>query len=327
MTSKKKAVVLMQFGGPDSMEAVVPFLYNLFCDPDIIQIPLRFILQKPLAKLISRARAKHAQHGYQEMGGKSPINELTASQMKSLQRTLDEHYGAGQIIVTLAMRYWKPFTDEAVKFLQQQNITDVLLLPLYAQYSVTNAGSSFHEWDRSVKRIGSKFNERRVKEFYKNEQYIAAFNDRIDSVLRKFSSPDNVYILFSAHGTPVDLVKKGDPYSLQIQETVQLVMAARSGKNRYSLAYQSKVGPKKWLEPSTEDETLRLISEGHKDILVVPIAFVSDHIETIHELGDELRHTAEKAGANQFEVTEGLNASPLFIQALKEICIRELDLL
>lgn len=316
---------MLQFGGPDSLDAVEPFLYNLFSDPDIVQIPLGFIFQKPLAKLISTTRSKSVRLKYAEIGGKSPIVEQTAKQQRALQASLDRRFGKDEIYVGLAMRYWRPFTEETVLELMRRNITDVVLLPLYAQYSVTNAASSFNEWDRVTKRLGVHFEERRIDQYYDNESYLAALNERIDVGLQRFPDPENVHILFSAHGTPVDLVTKGDPYSAQIAETMELVMARRTKKNPYSLSFQSKVGPKKWLTPATDKTIIEFGSKGIRQILVVPIAFVSDHIETVHELNIEVREIAEHAGITQFEVCEGLNDAPLFIQALTELSVEALD--
>lgn len=325
MTQKKKAVVLLQFGGPDSLDAVEPFLNNLFRDPDIFDIPLGWLLRKPLAKLIASSRAKKVKGKYAEMGGKSPIVEQTIEQQKALQSALDEQYGVGEVYVTLAMRYWKPFTEEAIKELQKRNISDVVLLPLYAQYSITNAGSSFNEWDRVCKRLGATFNELKIKEYYNNQTYIDSLNERIDVALQKFSHPEDVYILFSAHGTPMDLVKRGDPYSKQIEETMRQVMASRKDKHEFSLSYQSKVGPKKWLEPSTDDTVEQLAERGIKKMLVVPISFVSDHIETVYEIGIETKEEALKEGIEEFELCEGLKTSPLFIKALTDMATTALS--
>jgi len=323
--TKKKAVVLLQFGGPDSLDAVEPFLNNLFNDPDIFDIPLGWLLRKPLAKLIASSRSKKIKGKYEEMGGKSPIVEQTFDQQKALQAALDKQYGNGEVYVGLAMRYWKPFTEQAVSELTKRGVTDVVLLPLYAQYSITNAGSSFNEWERIKKRLGVSFTERRIKEYYNDQTYIASLNERIDTALKRFSSPEGVYILFSAHGTPIDLVKRGDPYSKQIEETMKSVMAARADNYEYSLSYQSKVGPKKWLEPSTDDTVEELAERGIKKMLVVPISFVSDHIETVYEIGIETKEEALHEGIEEFELCEGLKTSPLFIKSLSDMAINALS--
>jgi ferrochelatase len=323
--NKKKAVVLLQFGGPDSLDAVEPFLKNLFNDPDIFDIPLGWLLRKPLAAYIASSRSKKIKGKYAEMGGKSPIVEQTFDQQKAVQDALDKQYGNGEVYVALAMRYWKPFTEAAINELQKRNITDVVLLPLYAQFSITNAGSSFNEWDRVKKRLGVSFTEARVNEYYNDATYIASLNERIDAALKRFSSPEGVYILFSAHGTPIDLVKRGDPYSKQIEDTMKLVMAARSDNHEFSLSYQSKVGPKKWLEPSTDDTVEALAERGIKKLLVVPISFVSDHIETVYEIGIETKEEALEEGIEEFELCEGLKTSPLFIKTLTDLATKALS--
>jgi len=191
------------------------------------------------------------------------------------------------------------------------------LLPLYPQYSISTTGSSINEWNRVYR--GPKEKVIVINDFYKNENYLKAINERIDQALNEFDCKrDEVYFLFSAHGVPVSYIKKGDPYQKQIEETVQLVMSKRNFSNTFSLAYQSKVGPMKWLEPSTDSEIERLIQSGIKNLLVIPIAFVSDHIETLYELDIEYRKIAEGAGVEKYIVMKGLNDSQLFIEALAE---------
>jgi ferrochelatase len=317
--------VLLQFGGPDSLDAVEPFLYNLFCDYDIVQFPGGKLTQKIFAKGISKLRYKKLQQKYAEIGGKSPIVEKTFAQQRALQKSLDEKFGAGAIFVELAMRYWKPFTHSAIKSLVKKQITDIILLPLYPQYSITNAGSSFHEWEKQSKKLRTLFNEKRVLQYHAHPLYIKAFQERIDQAIAKFTGTKDVFILFSAHGTPLDIVEKGDPYSAQIKETMDLIMDKFTDNYQHSLSYQSKVGPKKWLAPDTDVTIEELAKEGLKKLLLVPISFVSDHIETSHELNIEAREEAEKLGVEEFIVSEGLNDSPLFIEALADIAILELE--
>lgn len=324
LPKEKTAVVVLQFGGPDSLDVVEPFLYNLFSDNDIVQIPFSYLLQKPVAKLISSQRSKGVREKYAEIGGKSPIVEKTHQQVAELQARLDIEYGEGVIPVILAMRYWKPFTEEAMDKVRSLGVKNIVFLPLYAQYSKTNAASSYNEWDRLKKRQGVEFNEKRIYYYHKNEKYIRAFNERIDQALARFAKPDDVYILFSAHGIPIDLVFEGDAYPVHINETMEAIMQARKFKHQYSLSYQSKVGPKQWLTPSTE-ETLKIFGKnGMKKLLIVPIAFVSDHIETLHELDIELREIAEHVGIEEYQVMEGLNDSPVFIDALFDLVEKEL---
>jgi len=322
---KTKGIVLLQFGGPDSLEAVEPFLYNLFNDRDIIQFPGGRLTQRLFAYGISKRRYKKLQQKYSEIGGKSPIVEKTKQQQSALQQVLDDRFGSDVIHVELAMRYWKPFTDLAIRTLMGRGIRDIVLLPLYAQYSITNAGSSYHEWDRQTLRLGAEFSERRVMQYHTHPLYIKAFQDRIGQALIKFTNASGVFILFSAHGTPLYIVEGGDPYSTQINETMEMVMTELKHTYPYTLSYQSKVGPREWLTPDTEATIKRLAHEGVKKLLVIPISFVSDHIETSHELDIEAREEAHEEGIEEFIVLEGLNDSPLFIQALADIATKELD--
>ncbi len=321
------AIVLLQFGGPDSLEAVEPFLYNLFNDPDIFELPFGPRFQRFLARQISSRRAPSVQKKYAEIGGKSPIVERTEDQLLALQQYFDKHYPELAVTVRLAARYWKPYTEEAIKNLKRDNIKNVVLLPLYPQYAMANAGSSFNEWDRQRKALGVEFNERRIREYYKHPQYIKALNTRIEEGLAQFPDPSKVMLLFSAHGTPLDMVKRGDPYSEQIRETMELVMDARGHDKEYMLSFQSKVGPKKWLKPSTHETLIALGARGITDLLVIPIAFVSDHIETLHELNIEERHTAHEAGIVNYIVIKGLNDHPLFIECLADVALQEIHAL
>jgi len=310
--NKKIAVVLMNLGGPDSLDAVQPFLQNLFSDPDIFKIPL---VQKPLAKFIARKRAPKVVEEYKLIGGKSPIGYWTELQRRMLEERLNQNESIFKVFI--AMRYWKPFTSDVVQEIEKEQFEKIVLLPLYPQYSISTTGSSINEWNRVYR--GPKEKVIVINDFYKNENYLKAINERIDQALNEFDCKrDEVYFLFSAHGVPVSYIKKGDPYQKQIEETVQLVMSKRNFSNTFSLAYQSKVGPMKWLEPSTDSEIERLIQNGIKNLLVIPIAFVSDHIETLYELDIEYRKIAEGAGVEKYIVMKGLNDSQLFIEALAE---------
>lgn len=310
--NRKFAVVLMNLGGPDSLEAVQPFLENLFSDPDIFKIPL---FQRPLARFIAKKRAPKVIEEYKLIGGKSPIGYWTEIQRKMLEDYLNQNEKNFKVFV--AMRYWRPFTSEIVSEIEKENFEKIVLLPLYPQFSLSTTGSSLNEWNRHYK--SSKDKLVIINDYYQNEKYIDAINERIDQSLGEFNdNAKEVHFLFSAHGIPVSYIKKGDPYQKQIEETVHLVMSKRTFSNSFSLAYQSKVGPMKWLEPSTESEIVRLINEGKKNLLVIPIAFVSDHIETLYELDIEYRKIAEENGAQKYVVMKGLNNSEKFIQALAE---------
>jgi protoporphyrin/coproporphyrin ferrochelatase len=318
------AVVLMQFGGPDSLDAVEPFLFNLFSDPDIFELPFGPRFQEFVARQISKRRAPVVRKKYAMIGGKSPIVEKTAGQVAALQRYFDAHHPNLNVRVTHTGRYWKPFTSDTMEALLTEGIHDVILLPLYAQYSKTNAGSSFNEWDRELARHHAHFTERRVREYYTHRKYLEAMNARIEEGLSQFEHAHDVFLLFSAHGTPVDMVERGDPYAAQIRETMEKIMALRAYDKHYTLSFQSKVGPKQWLTPSTTETLKDLGRLGIRNILVIPIAFVSDHIETLHELDIEERETATEAGIEHYRVMQGLNDHPLFIECLADIAVREI---
>ncbi len=323
--NEKIGVVLMNLGGPDSLDAVEPFLYNLFCDPDIINFPGSFLVRKWLAKLISSKRHPRIQEQYKQIGGKSPLKEFTLGQAKLLEEKLNEKFPAR---VFAAMRYWHPFTEEVLDELEREKITKVILLPLYPKFSKATTESSLKEWKRQLELRGNTEIEwTLVEHYYDFPPYIDACVERVNQGLEKFPAEkrDEVDILFSAHGTPMKLVREGDPYSGHICETVSAVMERGGWQNAHHLCFQSKVGPQKWLTPSTPDTIEDLAKKGSKLMLVVPIAFASDHLETLFEVGIEFRHLAEKAGVEQFEVTEGLNYSPKFIDALAQLVFLHLE--
>lgn len=317
---QKVAVVLFNLGGPDSIEAIEPFLYNLFCDPDIFNLPFG---QKLFAKFISSMRAPKVANEYKLIGGKSPINEWTEKQRSMLEVSLRNNYES--IDVYTAMRYWNPLTKEVVANIESKNYDKIILLPLYPHYSITTTGSSFNEWNRHYK--GDRTKLIFVNDYYINPKYIEAINQQIDETLLRFDEKvrNEIQIVFSAHGTPISLVKKGDPYSQHIKQTVETVMKLRKHSHDHHLCFQSKVGPMKWLEPATDTMIEKLVSQNKKNLLIVPISFVSDHVETLFELDIEYRHVAEKVGIDNYIVMNGLNDSQLFIEALSDIVKAKLN--
>lgn len=326
MNNQKTAVVLLNLGGPDSLKAVQPFLYNLFRDPDIIDFPLSFLFRNKLARMISTKRTPRIQEQYGSIGGKSPILEFTVTQAKLLQQRLALHTNTN---VYVAMRYSNPFTEEVLDKIERENIQKVLLLPLYPHYSRATTGSSVNEWKRQIgKRKLNHVETVTVEEYHLHPSYINSVAERIKEGLQRFPEEkrENVHILFSAHGTPLKLVKEGDPYSSQIRETVGAVIKAGSFSQSYGLSFQSKVGPLKWLTPSTHETIVELGQNFVKNLLVVPIAFVSDHLETLYEINIEYRRLAACNGIEKFEMTQGLNDSPVFIDALEKIVMGNLNL-
>lgn len=319
------AVVLLNLGGPDSLDAVEPFLYNLFSDPDIIDFPGSFLFRKRLAKLISTKRAPRVQEQYKKIGGKSPLKDHTLKQAALLEEKLNEKLPTR---VFAAMRYWHPSTDEALDAIEREGIKKVALLPLYPQYSKATTTSSVEEWERRTDARGADLDTQLIESYYDFPPYIDAFVERINRGLERFplTRLGDVHLVFSAHGTPMKLVRQGDPYSGHIKKTVAAVMERGGYSQKHSLCYQSKVGPMKWLTPSTPNTVKDLAAGGVKDMLIVPIAFTSDHLETLFELGIEYRQVAKEAGVEQYEVTTGLNDSPIFIDALAQLVLREVEM-
>ncbi len=313
-STRRTGVILFQLGGPDRLEAIEPFLYNLFCDPDIIDFPFARIGRKPLAKLISATRAKKVQHHYAVIGGGSPIRRLTERQARALEARLQRNGIDARCFV--AMRYWHPFIKEAIAQLRSAQCEQVVLLPLYPQYSATTTGSSLNEWRRQFR---DKLPVYCVENFYRNQLYLESVVEKIEDALVRFRRPERAELVFSAHSVPVAVVEKGDHYQRQIEETVELVMQRGGWRNRYRLCYQSKVGASKWLQPSLRTTLRELAVEGAKDVCVVPISFVSDHVETLGEIDHGAREFAARLGIEQFEMTVGLNDSPMFIAALAEL--------
>jgi len=312
--TRRVGVVLFQLGGPDTPEAIQPFLFNLFCDPDIIDFPFARIGRKPLAKLISSTRAKKVQHHYAAIGGASPIRRFTEQQARALQQKLIFNGMDARCFV--AMRYWHPFTREAVEQLRTAECDEVVLLPLYPHYSSTTTGSSLNEWRRL---FHDDVPVHSVETFYDHPLYLDALVERVDEALARFPQSERAEIVFSAHSVPVAVIEKGDPYQRHIEETVELLMRRGGWPNRHRLCYQSKVGASRWLQPSLHRAIRDLAAERVEEVCIVPIAFVSDHVETLGEINHEAREEAAALGIKQFEMTSGLNDSPTFIAALADL--------
>jgi ferrochelatase len=327
---KKVGIVLFQLGGPDSLKAVEPFLLNLFLDPDIIPLGPFGLLRRPIAKLISRRRSVPVAGRYAEIGGRSPISTLTERQQVRLVEAVSPYIDP---VAVTAMRYWHPMTSAAVESLCKAGpLDEIVLLPLYPHYSYATTRSSLKEWRRVAdqakwRQPGGKPPEHCINNFHDHPLYIQALVQRIGSMLRQFPDSSRIHLVFSAHGLPMSLVDKGDPYPKQIEETVHLT--CELGAKQYSgwpkthvLCYQSRVGPAKWLQPPLTGTIERLGHEGVKEMLVAPISFVTEHIETLHEINIEAREEAEKLGIERFRMMPAVGDSPLFIAALKDLVLR-----
>jgi ferrochelatase len=323
---KKVGIVLFQLGGPDSLEAVEPFLMNLFLDPDIIPLGAAGFLRWPIAKLISSRRSIPVAKKYGEIGGRSPIRALTERQRVRLSEALAPYIDA---VTVVAMRYWHPNTEDAVAALRAAGkLDELVLLPLYPHYSYATTLSSTKEWRRGYGPPKAEVQERAIDNFHDHPLYIEALVQRIGSMLRQFPDSSRIHLVFSAHGLPMSLVEKGDPYPRHIEETVRLAceLGARlyptAWPRTHLLCYQSRVGPAKWLQPPFTGTLERLGREGVKEVLVVPISFVTEHIETLHEINIEGRGEAEKFGIEMFRMMPAVGDSPLFIAALKDLVLR-----
>lgn len=310
--SEKTAVLLLQMGGPDSLDAVEPFLYNLFSDRDIIKIGPAF-LQPFIARMIVKRRAPKSAANYRDIGGKSPLRELTEQQARGLEKVLGDSYRC-----FVAMRYWKPFTDEALAAIRTEGIERIIALSLYPHYSRATSGSSFNELDRRLSAAKPRPEVSYIRQFFDHPLYIQALAENIEQGLAGFPDRSKVQLFFSAHSLPQSFIADGDPYLDQIQSTVRLVMQ-RFGGVAHHLAFQSRAGPVKWLEPSTGDKLKELAAQGHRDVLMVPLSFVSDHIETLHEIDIEYRTEAHHLGITDFRRMESLNSSPTFIACLADL--------
>ncbi len=322
MENKKTAVILFQLGGPDSLDAVEQFLYNLFCDPDIFDFPLAFLLRKPLAAILSQSRARVVKHHYITIGGKSPILELTRLQADALETELSKHIDAK---VFVAMRYFSPTIESVVTSLSKSDFGRFILLPLYPQFSKPTSGSSFNEWNRQCEKVKFQPNQEiSINNFHDNDLYIDSLVDQINYSYKKFENipAKEIHIVFSAHGVPESLIASGDPYKSQTERTVELVFQRGKWESPHTLCYQSKVGPLKWLQPTLQDTIKRLAGTGTRYLLVVPISFICEHIETLHEIDIQTHALAEGLGVKQFEMMPALNAHPKFIEALKDLVMK-----
>ena len=310
-------VLLINLGGPDSLEAVEPFLFNLFSDKDIISLPFGFQWLLPvLAAFISKRRCSVVKEYYRLIGGKSPIRELTEAQREALERLLSKD---GNYRVFTGMRYWKPTIEEALDQIVKESIKKVIVLPLFPQYSITSSGSGMNELNRLIKKKRLDLQIQPIYEWYNQPSYIQAVVENIQEGKKLFpkEAAGKIHVLFSAHGVPEKVILKGDPYQKQIKETVNL-LAPYLKEEGVHLAYQSKIGRLKWIGPSVEEKLKELAEQKVQKILVVPISFVSDHSETLYEIDILFKGIATELGIPYFYRMPSLNTSPVFIRALKE---------
>ncbi|CAI9784880.1 unnamed protein product [Fraxinus pennsylvanica] len=329
VTEEKIGVLLLNLGGPETLHDVQPFLFNLFADPDIIRLPRLFrFLQQPLAQIISVLRAPKSKEGYAAIGGGSPLRKITDEQANALKLALETKEVSANVYV--AMRYWYPFTEEAVQQIKRDMITRLVVLPLYPQYSISTTGSSvrilrdiFRD-DTYLSRLPVAI----IQSWYQREGYIKSMADLIEKELPIFPNPDEAIIFFSAHGVPVSYVEDaGDPYKDQMEECIFLIMKelkSRGINNDHTLAYQSRVGPVQWLKPYTDEVLVELGQKGVKSLLAVPVSFVSEHIETLEEIDMEYKHLALESGIANWGRVPALNCTTSFITDLADAVIEAL---
>lgn len=317
-------VILFNLGGPETLADVRPFLYNLFSDPEIIRLPARF-MQKPLAWLISTTRAKKSSAYYAQIGNGSPLRRITDEQAKALQNELQARGITAKVYV--GMRYWHPFTNEALHRIERDGITELVVLPLYPQYSVSTTGSSLKEFIALLKGRSKwqTIRRRYITRWYDHEPYIKALREQIKTEIAQFPDPDprKVHLLFSAHSVPQSYIERGDPYLRHTQETVRLVSEALGNVSPTSLSFQSKVGPVKWLEPSTDQKIRELRAEGVQQLLMIPISFVSEHIETLYELDILYKKLADEIGLPHYRRVPAFNTDAQFISALADLVCKK----
>ncbi|MBL4802894.1 MAG: ferrochelatase [Emcibacter sp.] len=311
---EKVAVILFNLGGPDSLKAIKPFLFNLFYDPAIMSLknPLRWIV----AKIISGKRVPIAREIYQKIGGKSPILEHTQAQAKALENKLNEE-GDTEYACFISMRYWHPFSHETVKQVGNYKPDRIILLPLYPHYSITTVGTSLIDWNKNAQSAGLDMPFRAIRDYAQAEGYIEAHVSLIEQAREKLEHPENYRILYSAHGLPKKIIDAGDPYCEQVELTCQAIQE-KLGHPDHVVCFQSRSGPLQWVEPYTDDEIKRAGEQG-KSIIIVPVAFVSEHSETLVELDMEYRELAKETGVKDYIRIAAIGCHDSYISALAKL--------
>jgi protoporphyrin/coproporphyrin ferrochelatase len=317
----EKGVLLFNLGGPENLNEVRPFLYNLFSDPEIIRIRSNF-LRKSLAWLIASVRQKKSRNLYRQIGGGSPLRKITEAQAAALEENLKSKGSPARIY--LGMRCWKPSIDEAVDRILNDRIERLVLLPLFPQFSVTTTGSClkhFSDLDRRLK-LSDSMKIATIQAWFDEPLYVDLMTDLIREGLARFSQNDkDVCLLYSAHSIPARYVEQGDPYLEQTKKFVEMINSRLGNFYRSELAFQSKIGPVKWLGPSTHEVLARMGEKGIKKVLVIPTSFVSDHIETLQEIDIAYKRIAAKSGIEEFYRSESPNLRPEFINALAQVVL------
>ena len=306
------ALILLNMGGPDSLEAVEPFLYNLFSDRELIQLPLGSVLQKPFARLLSHFRARKVVENYRAIGGRSPLLDWTRKQAAGIASRLGEH-----VHPYVIMRYWQPRAEEVIREIRAAGLETAVVVSMYPHYTGATTGSSINDFKRAVARVYPELEYQLIEEWYDWPGYLDALAQRINDGLDSFHElmRDEVQILFSAHALPQKFIDRGDPYDQQVEETAIEAMQ-RVGNYDWSISYQSRSGPVRWMEPGTEEVIEGLGMAGYRALLMVPVSFVSDHIETLEEIDMQYRELATRNGIVQFCRAPSLNDHADFLDAM-----------
>ena len=316
----RKAIILFNLGGPDKLENVEPFLFNLFFDPAILNLPTFF--RYPLAKLIANRRAPTAKKIYEELGGSSPILQLTEEQASALESKLRKEDSSSEYKCFIVMRCWHPRAENVVKEVKNYNPEEIILMPLYPQYSAATSGSSIKEWNDICKKNNFNVKTSTICCYPTDENFIQAHKELI---MKKTKNLENFKLIFSAHGLPEKNIKKGDPYQWQVEQSVNKIVKSLDVKDLdWILSYQSRVGPLKWIGPSTEEIIIENSKLG-KHIVLVPIAFVSEHSETLVELDIEYKELADKNGCKHYSRVPALGINESYIKAMSNLIINKKD--
>src|SRR3989338_1834955 len=316
--NKKTGILLLDFGGPDSLSAVRPFLQNLFSDRFILPFPV--LIRKPLAWWIAKKRTPEVSHQYAEIGGKSPLPEQTRALAVHLEYTLKEKVKS--VPVYYGMRYWHPLIKETWEKILADGVTDLTVIPLFPQFSYATTGSVFRELDKAQKKYGEgKIKISKVEHWYQHPKFTNVWLEAIRTGLKKFSNAEGAHLFFSAHSLPVKWVieKYNDPYPEQIRESVEKIIALMEWKGPWHLAFQSKMGPVEWLGPATIELSKDLAKQGMKKVLFVPISFVSDHIETLFELEKWVIPEAKQWGLEEGFLTAPIIKQQKFVELLCDL--------
>jgi ferrochelatase len=311
------ALILLNMGGPDSLAAVEPFLYNLFSDRELIQLPAGALLQKPFAKIISHFRAKKVVENYRIIGGKSPLLEWTQRQAAGIAQRLEN------VQPFVVMRYWHPRAEAVLQEIKAAGIEQAVVLSMYPHYTGATTGSSVNDFKQAAAKVHPALAYQLIENWYAWPGYLDALANRVKEGLESFHEllRDKVQILFSAHALPQKFIDRGDPYQRHVEVTAQEVMQ-RVGDYDWTIAWQSRSGPVKWMEPGTEEMIQQLGCAGHQSLLMVPISFVSDHIETLEEIDIQYRNLAAASGFQHFQRAPSLNIHGDFLDAMAAL-VRE----